>query len=63
MKSVVLAVALLATLGSAQAVTINLFALANPTVGLVTGPWGISTLVSGNVYLFSSITELLTHAI
>lgn len=50
--------ALLATRGSAEAVTINLTAVANNTVGLVTGAWGTSALVSGNVYLFSSVTDL-----
>lgn len=52
-----LAVALLATLGSAQAVTIGLTAIANTSVGFVT-QGATDTRVSGNLYLFSSATEL-----
>lgn len=57
MKKTILALALLATLGSANAVSIGLTAIANTTVGLVT-QGATSTLVSGNLYLFSSATEL-----
>lgn len=57
MKKTILALALLATLGSANAVSIGLTAIANTTVGLVT-QGATNTLVSGNLYLFSSATEL-----
>lgn len=63
MKKAILAVALLASLGSAQAVSIGMTAIANTTVGLVTKspgsfPAPTNVLASGNLYLFSSATDL-----
>lgn len=57
MKSSFLALALLAILESAQAVTIGLTGIANTSAGLVTERFS-STLASGNVYFFSSATDL-----
>lgn len=62
MKKTILALALLATLGSAQAVSIGMTAIANTTVGLVT-QGASNTLVSGNLYLFSSATDLTPAAL
>lgn len=57
MRKAILVISIFATLGSAQAVTIGLTAIANTTVGLVTRFTG-PTLLSGNFYLFSSATDL-----
>lgn len=56
-KKAILAVAVLATLATAQAVTVTLNAVANSTLGFVTQ--GASNIrVSGNLYLYSSPTNL-----
>jgi hypothetical protein len=57
MRKTILALAVLETLGSAQAVSIGLTANSNSTVGLVT-QGASNTLVSGNLYLFTSATDL-----
>jgi len=56
-KKAILAVAVLATLATAQAVTVTLAAVANTSLGFVTQ--GASNIrVSGNLYLYSSPTNL-----
>ena len=57
MKLTSLILALVATLGSASAVSIGITGIANTTVGFATLGTS-STLVSGNVYFFSSATDL-----
>jgi hypothetical protein len=57
MKRSLLAMALLVTLGSAQAVTISLTGIASTSAGLVTESY-THFLASGGVYFFSSATDL-----
>ena len=58
MKLTSLILALVATLGSANAVTIGITGIANTTVGLVTEGASASLVASGSVYFYSSATDL-----
>jgi hypothetical protein len=57
LKSMVAGLALVATLGSANAVTLTLTGLASSAVGLVT-VGATNTLTGGSLYFYSSTTDL-----